>query len=87
MVGLKYNTKTPVDSQMKTFYILIKSIAAFHVNMWQQLHLTENSIICDSGVLFYLLTDLTLQSTTDILTRSSLPSFLSILAQFSEPNL
>ena len=36
----------PVDSQMKTFYISIECIVAFHVNMLQQLHLPVNSIIC-----------------------------------------
>ena len=32
MVGLKYNKDLPVDSQMKTFYISIKCLVAFHVN-------------------------------------------------------
>ena len=45
MVGLKYNTDSPVDSQMETFYISIKFIVVFHVNMLQQLHLQVNSII------------------------------------------
>ena len=31
----------------KTFYISIKCIIAFHVNMLQQLHLPINSIICN----------------------------------------
>ena len=34
----------PVDSQMETFYISIKCIVAFHVNMLQQIHLPVNSI-------------------------------------------
>ena len=42
MVGLKYNTDSPVDSQMETFYISIKFIV---VSMLQQLHLQVNSII------------------------------------------
>ena len=45
MVGLKYNTDLPVNSHMKTFYISIKFIVVFHVNMFQQLHLPANSII------------------------------------------
>ena len=31
---------------MKTFYISMKFIIVFHVNMLQQLHLPVNSIIC-----------------------------------------
>ena len=47
MVGLKCTEyKLPADSQMKTFYISIKCIVAFHVNMMQQIHLAVNSIIC-----------------------------------------
>ena len=47
MVGLKCNEyKLPADSQMKTFYISIKFIVAFNVDMIQQLHLAVNSIIC-----------------------------------------
>ena len=37
---------SPVDSQMKTSYIPIEFIAAFHVNTLQQLHLPVNSFIC-----------------------------------------
>ena len=42
-VEIKYKD-LPADSQMKTFYISIKFIVAFHVNMLQQLHLSVNSI-------------------------------------------
>ena len=31
---------------MKTFYISIKFIVVFHVNMLQQLYLPQNSTIC-----------------------------------------
>ena len=46
MVGLKYNAKTCQYSQMKTFYISVKCIVAFHVNMLPQLHLPVNSVTC-----------------------------------------
>ena len=45
-LGWNIIQQLPVDSQMKTFYISIKFIVAFHVNMLQQLHLPVNSIIC-----------------------------------------
>ena len=35
----------PVDSQMKPFYISIKFIVVFHVEMLQQLHLPINSTL------------------------------------------
>ena len=41
----------------------------------------------DSGVLFYWLTVLTPQSTSNVSMQSSLPSFLSFLAQFPKPRL
>ena len=41
----------------------------------------------DSGVLFYWLTVLIPQSTSNVSMQSSLPSFLSFLAQFPKPKL
>ena len=48
MVGLNYTEYKglPIDIQMKTFYISIKFIIVFHVNMMQQIHHTVNSTIC-----------------------------------------
>ena len=44
MVGLKYPEykELPAHCQMKTFYISVKFIVAFHVNMMPQLHLPVN---------------------------------------------
>ena len=41
-----YYKDLSVDSQMKTFYISIKFIVAFHANMLQQLHHPVKTIIC-----------------------------------------
>ena len=43
-LGWNIIQQLPVDSQMKTFYISIKFIVVFHVNMLQQLYLPVNSI-------------------------------------------
>ena len=44
-LGWNIIQQLPVDSQMKTFYISIKFIVVFHVNMLQQLYLPVNSNI------------------------------------------
>ena len=62
MFGLNYTEYKglPIDSQMKTFYISIKFIIVFHVNMMQQIHHTVNSIIWEKQNKSKLVLELTL---------------------------